>query len=153
STAGHLLGYLQRDPNGAVGRGKLLSYSLPDFRGQVGIEAGYDDCLHGQAGTKSVLVNNLGYRQTETTWSPAGAGTNVVLTLDLHVQQAAEHALQMSGPETRGAAVVMDVESGDILALASSPQLDPNVFIQGATTSEAARLADRKLRVQINRAT
>ena len=46
------------------------------------------------AGAKSVLVNNAGYRQTENVWSPAEPGQNVVLTLDLRIQQAAEQALQ-----------------------------------------------------------
>ena len=51
------------------------------------------------AGAKSVLVNNLGYRQTENIWSPAEPGRNVVLTIDLRIQQAAERALQGLWPD------------------------------------------------------
>jgi len=63
-----------------------------------------------------------GYRQTENVWAVAEPGNNVVLTIDLKVQQKAERALQIFGPNTRGALVVMDVETGDILAMASSPR-------------------------------
>jgi penicillin-binding protein 2 len=153
TTAGHLLGSVFRESGGAFSPTHQISYSLPEFYGQAGLEASYDECLRGHTGTKSVLVNNLGYRQAETTWIPAEAGTNVVLTIDLLLQQAVERALPIFGPETRGAAVVMEVDSGDILAMASSPELDPNVFVQGVTTNEFARLNDTTLRPEINRAT
>lgn len=57
------------------------------------------------------------------------------------------------GSETRGAAVVMDVQTGDLLAMASSPVVNPNHFVRGFTPGEKARLLDPKLRPQINRAT
>ena len=95
-----------------------------------GSKYGFDKELRGNAGAKSVLVNNLGYRQTENVWSPAEAGHNVVLTIDLRIQQAAENALRnVRGPATRGAVVVMDVRTGDVLAMASSPTFNPNDFI------------------------
>jgi penicillin-binding protein 2 len=152
ATAGHLLGSVVRESGGGSSPMHQISYSLPEFHGQAGLEWAYEEYLRGHTGTKSVLVNNLGYRQAETTWIPAEAGTNVVLTIDLLLQQAVERALRF-GPETRGAAVVMEVDSGDILAMASSPELDPNVFVQGVTTNELARLADETLRPEINRAT
>ena len=82
-------------------------------------------------GGKSVLVNNQGYRQSETILEPADPGSNVVLTIDLQLQQAAEQALSHGpyGDKTGGAVVVMDVNSGDILALASSPSYDPNFYV------------------------
>jgi penicillin-binding protein 2 len=151
--AAHVLGCLRRDDSSAEGEEAYFSYRLPDFRGLLGIEAGYDQLLRGRAGAKSVLVNNVGYRQTESIWSQAEPGRNVVLTLDAHVQRAAERALQVFGPVTRGAAIVMDVNSGDILALASSPTLNPNHFVQGLPPGERQRLFDPRLRPQINRAT
>jgi penicillin-binding protein 2 len=152
TAAAHILGSLRRDDSSAEGEDAFFSYRLPDYRGMVGIEAGFDRQLRGTAGAKSVLVNNVGYRQTENVWSPAAAGQNVVLTIDLRVQQAAEHALQSAyGPTTRGAAVVMDVITGDILALASSPTLNPNHFIQGFTHEEWERITE--LRAEINLAT
>jgi penicillin-binding protein 2 len=153
TTAAHLLGYLVRDDRSIEGEDAFFSYRLPDYRGAVGIEDGYDKQLHGRAGEKSVLVNNLGYRQTENVWSPVEPGRDVVLTIDLGIQQAAERALPVFGPTTRGAAVVMDVHSGDILALASSPTFNPNAYIPSLSPTENQWLNDPKLRPQINRAT
>ena len=152
TTAAHLLGSLRRDDSSAVGEEAFFSFRMPDYRGDLGIEYGFDKELRGTAGAKSVLVNNLGYRQTENIWSPAEPGHNVVLTIDLKIQQVAESALRnVRGPSTRGAVVVMDVHSGDILAMASSPTLDPNAFIHGISFEEMRRIND--LHAQKNRAT
>ncbi len=154
STASHLLGYLRRDDSSAEGEDAYFSYRMPDYRGLVGIEGGFDQQLRGRAGAKSVQVNNLGYRQTETIWSAAEAGQNVVLTIDVRIQQAAENSIRkLQGADARAAVVVMQVETGDILALASSPVSDPNYFIRGFTPGELARWDDNQLGVQKNRAT
>ena len=153
TTAAHVLGCLQRDDSSAEGEDAFFSYRLPDYRGLIGIEAGYDQQLRGKAGAKSVLVNNVGYRQTENIWTPAEAGQTVVLTIDLYIQRATERALPIFGPATRGAAVVMEVNTGDILALASAPTFNPNYFIQGFPAGESQRLSNEELRVQRNRAT
>jgi penicillin-binding protein 2 len=133
TTAVHLLGHLQFDNDSAEGEESYFTYRLPDYRGVVGIEYSYDPYLRGHAGGKSVLVNNQGYRQSESVWEAAEPGSNVVLTIDLRIQEAAEQALSnapisYAGP-VRGAAVVMDVNTGDVLALASSPTYDPNFFL------------------------
>lgn len=152
TTAAHLLGHLQRDDSSMEGEEAFFSFRLPDYRGIVGIEYGFDKELRGTAGAKSVLVNNAGYRQTENVWSPAEPGWNVVLTLDLAVQQAAERALQgVFGAATRGAVVVMDVRTGDILAMVSLPTLDPNWYVHGITHKQWQRITD--LNAEMNRAT
>ena len=69
TTACHVLGYLQFDDSSVEGEESFFSYRLPDYRGVLGIEAGFDKQLRGSAGAKSVLVNNVGYRQTERVWS------------------------------------------------------------------------------------
>jgi penicillin-binding protein 2 len=153
STAAHLLGYLVRDDSSAVDEDAFFNYRLPDYRGRVGIEGALDSELRGKAGVKSVLVNSLGYRQSEEIWTPAEPGRNVVLTLDLDVQQAGEAALRTLGSDTRGAVVVLDPHTGDVLALASAPAYDPNAFIPQISPQEFARLSDPTLRPQINRAT
>ncbi len=151
TTAAHLVGHLQRDDSSMEGEEAFFSFRLPDYRGSIGVEFGFDKALRGMAGAKSVLVNNAGYRQTENIWSPAGPGSNVVLTIDLRVQQAAEHALQVFGPGTRGAVVVMDVRNGDILTMASSPTFNPNSFLPNLSHAEARRIAE--LQAEKNRAT
>ena len=153
TVAAHLTGSVKRDNISVEGEEAFVSYRLPDYYGQIGIEAAYDKVLRGKAGVKSVLVNNLGFRQTENVWTPAEPGQNVVLTLDLPLQQKAEHALQIFGPGTRGAAVVMDVETGDVLVMASSPTIDPNDSVQGYPPGELTRRADKELRPERNRAT
>ncbi len=153
TTAAHLLGHVRRDTSSAEGEDAFFDYPLPIYRGVVGIEAGFDQHLRGRPGAKSVLVNSLGYRQAETIWAEASPGDNVVLTIDLTIQQAAEKALHRLGPTTRGAVVVLDPRDGDILALASSPAYDPNMFVQGLTAADWERLNDERLRPQINRAT
>jgi len=144
STAAHLLGHLQRDDSSAEGEESYFTYRLPDYRGTVGIEFGFDPYLRGHAGGKSVLVNNQGYRQSESVWEAAEPGSNLVLTIDLQLQQAAEHALKNgpAGEHTRGAVVVMDVNTGDILTMASSPTYNPNHYIYGFPPGEYQRVQD-----------
>ncbi len=153
ATAAHVLGYLTRDDRSYEGEEAFFSYRLPDYRGVVGIEAGFDAQLRGRAGAKSVLVNNLGYKQSENIWTEADPGQNVVLTLDVRLQLAAEHALLQAGARARGAAVIMDVRNGDILAMASIPAPNPNFFVQGFPPGEWDKLNDEDMRPQINRAT
>ena len=142
NTAAHLLGELHRDDSSKEGEDADFNYRMPDYHGVTGIECGFDAQLRGRAGAKSVLVNNLGYRQTENIWSPAEPGSNVVLTIDVRIQRAAEHALQRAADSgtPRGAAVVMDVQTGDILALASSPAFNPNDFARPISSAELQQL-------------
>jgi penicillin-binding protein 2 len=151
TTAAHVLGHLKRDDDSKEGEDAFFSFRLPDYRGVVGVEYGFDKDLRGMAGAKSVLVNNAGYRQTENVWSPAEPGRNIVLTIDVRIQQAAEKALQVLGPATHGAAVVMDVHTGDILAMASSPTYNPNSFVPSLSRADAQRLTETQ--AEKNRAT
>jgi penicillin-binding protein 2 len=148
TTTGHLLGYLQRDDDSQEGEDPVFNYRLPDYRGVVGVEGGFDAQLRGRAGAEAVLVNNLGYRQPENILSPSEPGHNVVLTIDLDIQRAAEESFVVhQGTNGRGAIVVMDVRSGDVLAMVSSPEINP-VF----ASNSPAYLNDPKLQPQLNRA-
>lgn len=155
TSAAHVLGHLQRDDRSKWGEEAYFSYRLPDYRGVVGVEGYYDTELRGHAGSKSVLVNNLGYRQGENIWEEAQPGTNIVLTIDLRIQKEAERALarRVVAPKKAGAVVVMDVQTGDILALVSLPSYDPNVFLPQISQEDYAELSDPVTRPQINRAT
>ena len=104
--AAHVLGSVKGDDSSAEGEEAFFSYRLSDYRGQLGVEFGYDNYLRGKAGVKSVVVNNVGYRQAENVWQAVEPGKNVVLTIDLPVQRKAERALQIYGAVTRGALVV-----------------------------------------------
>jgi penicillin-binding protein 2 len=155
TTAAHLLGHLQRDDSSEEGEESYFWYRLPDYRGIVGVEYSLDSVLRGHAGGKSVLVNNQGYRQSESVWEPVEPGSNVVLTLDLRIQQVAEQALATAATTyttpVRGAAIVMDVNTGDILALASAPVFNPNDYVQGFAPGEYTKM--QELTAEKNRAT
>jgi penicillin-binding protein 2 len=149
TTAAHLIGYVLRDDRSAEGEDAYFDYRLPDYSGKVGIEAGFDSQLHGQAGEESLVINSRGYRQTENILDPPEPGQNVMLTVDLDIQRAAEKSLlEHQGADARAAVVVMDVRSGDVLAMVSSPAINP-VYM----SNSPAYLNDPKLQPQINRAT
>lgn len=156
SLAAHALGYVQKDREKALPEEDEIDfhYRLPDYTGVTGLEAGFDEDLRGRPGAKAILVNNVGYRQSEQSWGQSSPGRNVVLTLDLEIQKAAERALALSGPDTRGAAVVLDCRTGDLLALASAPAYDLNLFVRPRdfSTNEWTRLNDPVLTPQYNRA-
>lgn len=157
NSAAHVVGYLTRDDSSAKDEDAFFNYRMPDYRGRIGIERTFDEELRGRAGVKSMLVNSMGYRQSETVWAQAEPGKNVVLTLDLTVQQTAERALLEAAPYTHtrrvlGAAVVMDPWTGDIIAMASVPSFDPNEFIPFITPENYAKFTDDVVRLESNRA-
>jgi penicillin-binding protein 2 len=134
SLAAHVLGYMrprQRTSNDQSATLQMsFDYELPDFMGKYGLEGEYEEQLSGEPGAKSILVNNMIYRQDEEEWLPSLPGKHLYLTLDTKIQKAAEDALSYLDPnqQRRGAIVVMDCTNGDVLALASAPTFDPNIF-------------------------
>ena len=130
--AAHVLGYLTRSDESAADELSSYNYPLPYYRGLFGIELSLDEELRGRAGAKSVLVNNLGYRQRETDLVAVEAGKNVTLTIDTNIQTVAARALTdatVASRPVRGAAVVLDVRTGEVIAMASSPAFNPNDWI------------------------
>ncbi|HTD84946.1 MAG TPA: penicillin-binding transpeptidase domain-containing protein [Candidatus Binatia bacterium] len=149
----HMVGFLRRDDSSMKDEDAFFNFRLPDFKGQVGLEGAFDQVLRGRAGVKSVLVNNLGYRQSETIWAPADPGKNLVLTINLDLQHAAEKALAGAQPDVRGAVVIMDPNNGDILALVSIPSYDPNLFLPRVNRAHWDMLMDEDLKPTRSRAT
>lgn len=127
--AAHVLGYLTRDDDARDFEDQSFNYSQPTYHGAVGVERGFDEALSGEPGLKSVVVDSLCYRESETVWRAAKPGRNLTLTLDADLQRAVVESFAELGPFTRGAAVVMDVRNGDVLALVSAPAFDPNEFL------------------------
>jgi penicillin-binding protein 2 len=154
NTAAHLLGYLSHED-----ASDEQNYNFPaaGFAGASGIEKIYDNDLHGEAGERSVVINNYGFRQSETVGSPPVPGQNIILTIDADVQKAADIALQSrAGQSLHGAVIVMDVRNGDILAMASAPTFNPNHFVQHPDPQvweqEWLRWTNEDLQVQMNHA-
>ena len=110
-------------------------YKHPDMRlGKSGVELFAEEWLTGQSGYQRVVVNADG-RIIERLPSPENApvaGNDLVLSFDAEIQKA---AIRRFGDES-GAAVVMDIESGEILALVSTPAFNPNDFVSGISTAK-----------------
>jgi penicillin-binding protein 2 len=123
--AAHIVGYVGRaDPKPADEGGLRIHYSLPDIEGRCGIERSLDETLAGVPGGTLIRVGASGYKYREEERIDPIPGFDVKLTLDLRVQRLAVDALE----GWRGAVVVMDPNNGDVLAIASAPAFDPNLF-------------------------
>ena len=131
-SAAHVLGYV-----GPVAESELTGdplLELPGFRiGKSGIERQYDSLLRGQAGTSQVEVNAYGRVIRELTRVEGQAGQELVLTVDTGLQTFAHQRLM---GERSAAVVVLDVQSGDVLALSSVPSFDPRAFNIGLSSDE-----------------
>jgi len=151
--AAHVLGHLQKVQESLEGEVAFFNYPMWVYRGVVGIEAGFDSVLRGRSGVKHVILNSLGYKHEECMIEEPIPGSRVELTLDFEIQSVAEAALRKLGSRVRGAIVVLDCQTGEILALVSSPAFDPNLFVRGLTKGEWNDLNDPELRPMLNRAT
>jgi penicillin-binding protein 2 len=110
-------------------------YRPGDIIGQEGLEAVYDEYLRGRDGYRKVIVDSRGHIQNEVERIEPQSGQDIVTTIDLDLQQAAEDQLRKS-PQGRGVIIAMDPNNGEIFALASAPTFDPNLFSQRITTKE-----------------
>ena len=106
-----------------------------DIIGQSGIEQIYDDYLRGKDGYREVVVDSRGRIQDEIETVAPTPGRDLVTTIDLDLQKAAEEQLRTSVTQ-RGVIIAMDPNNGEIFALASFPNFDPNLFSQRITTKE-----------------
>ncbi len=128
-------GYLQDDND------PLLQ--IPRFQvGKTGVEAKLEHGLRGAAGTKRIEVNAVGRVMRELGREEGRKGDALQLTLDSMLQ----NYLQARLGEESASAVVVDVEHGDILAMASSPAFDPNKFVRGITVADYNALQDSEYR-------
>ncbi len=125
--AAHIVGYVGRVAPLSVKPIENKDLIFPDSEGREGLEQVFDDQLRGTPGVLNLTLNAEGKRTTERIVQQPVPGYNVITTLDLKVQKACEDALAKSG--RRGAVVVIDPRSGEILGMASRPSFDPNAFI------------------------
>ncbi len=130
AAAAHLLGYVAAVSEAELTGEPLLA--LPEFRvGKDGIEKVHDLRLRGKAGASEVEVNAIGRAIRELARREGQPGDEVVLSIDMALQKFAYDRL---GDES-ASVVVMDVHSGEVLALVSTPSFDPNAFTKGITTA------------------
>jgi len=154
-----MLGYLLPIPEEGEDEYVELGYDpATDRVGVAGVEAIYEDALRGQKGRRIIEEDVLGrmIRVVEEQAAPV-PGDNVYLTLDLELQQFVEEALQlgMADPDVnapRGVALVMNPQTGEILAMVSLPTYDNNLFTKVITTNDWQRLSEDTHRPMINHA-
>ncbi len=112
---------------------------IPKFQiGKVGVETKLEEDLRGKAGSKRIEVNAAGRVMRELSRDPGTPGKDVKLTIDARLQNFAQTRLKGES----AAAVVMDCENGDLLALGSAPAFDPNLFVRGISTADYRVLTD-----------
>ena len=133
----HVLGYVGEISPEQLEQSKFKSkgYKPGDVIGVEGIEAFYDDTLRGRDGYRKVVVDSRGHIQDEIEKVEPQAGQDLVTTIDLDLQETAEQQLRDS-PSKRGVIIAMDPNNGEILALASAPTFDPNLFSQRISSKE-----------------
>ena len=144
----HVVGYVGRIDEAALQRIDPAQYSGTSHVGKTGVERAYEGMLHGQVGYQHVETNAQGRRLRVLERVSPAPGSDLYLHLDADLQREALAAL---GAES-GAVVAIDPASGGVLALASSPTFDPNLFVNGIDSKTYGELSRSRLRPLFNRA-
>ena len=133
----HVLGYVgEISPEQVKQQSyKDKGYKPGDIIGQSGLEQTYDEYLRGKDGYREVVVDSRGRIQDEIETVQPTPGQDLITTIDLDLQLAAEEQLRTSVTQ-RGVIIAMDPNNGEVLALASYPTFDPNIFSQRIGTKE-----------------
>ncbi|MCL2526263.1 MAG: penicillin-binding protein 2 [Coriobacteriia bacterium] len=151
SVAAHVLGYTGNITEAEMGQAAFEGYQASDVVGKTGVERSFEHILQGVRGTRELEVNAQGRLQRVVSETEPTAGQDIYLTLDVNTQMATEQALldamsvaQRDGHEdaTAASAVVMKVDTGEVLALASYPTYYPEEFIGGIPQDRWAELTD-----------
>ncbi|MDX2080986.1 MAG: penicillin-binding protein 2 [Terrimicrobiaceae bacterium] len=150
SLAAHVLGYVGM-PNDLDKLPDIRDFNFyePDMEGKAQIELYLNDVLKGKPGVRVLQRNVKGIIEGEISRREPVQGDNVFLTLDARIQYITERALRSVG---RGAAVVINPNNGDILAMASVPSFDPNLFIPSIKAADWTGLVQDETNPLLNRA-
>ena len=138
--AGQIVGYsgkTGRNPDGVIDNHEVL---WPETEGREGLEQTFNQVLTGKHGEYKITFDKDGRKTSEKIVTPPVPGHTVITTLDLHLQELAEKALEAKAK--RGAIVVVDPNTGDILAMASWPTYNPNSFTPTISTEKFKALQD-----------
>jgi penicillin-binding protein 2 len=159
--AAHVLGYVGPLTETDLLKGNGKQYFRSETIGKTGLEIQYDSFLRGEPGIRTVIVDRKESITRESQNTKPVAGDHLVTSLDVRLQASAEKALKDAVMRGRasghtsdsGAAIVMDIKTGRILALASYPTYDPNAWEKGLTVQQASDLFSEKKAVPaLNRA-
>lgn len=161
SLASHILGYI-----GPINQEELEEnegYSINDYIGKAGIESLFEKYLKGENGKKQTDMTVDGVISAEYVTKEAVAGDDVVLTIDANLQEVAEIALKNNIEKissggfaeqrdvSNGAVVALDVKTGEVLAMASFPDFEPELFIDGISNQKWSEYTQKGKSALINR--
>lgn len=138
--AGHIIGYAGRSGRGSDGPIQNNEMLWPPTEGREGLEQTFNDQLTGKNGQLNIVFDATGKKTSEKIVIPPQPGFNVVTTLDENVQLLAEEALSKGAK--KGALVVLDPKTGDVLAMASTPCYNPNDFVPAISAQSFKALQD-----------
>ncbi|MGQ9573318.1 MAG: penicillin-binding protein 2 [Dehalococcoidia bacterium] len=149
----HILGYVGRISGEEYAALKDEGYFFNDQLGKTGIELEYEDMLRGKPGKKLIEVDASGRQQDVVDSRASRPGENVVLTIDLELQRRTADILrEFMGASDNAAAVVMDVRTGEILAMVSLPTYDNNLFSKTVSEEELDALLNEPGKPLVNHA-
>ncbi|MFW9081183.1 penicillin-binding protein 2 [Pseudomonas sp. P2757] len=143
----HSIGYVGRINEKESKILDSVEYRGTQSIGKTGIERFYEPQLHGHVGYEEVETNAQGRVLRVLKHTDPVPGKNIVLSLDVKLQQAAEAALG----DRRGSVVALDPSTGEVLAMVSNPSFDPNLFVTGISSKEYSALRDSIDRPLFNR--
>jgi penicillin-binding protein 2 len=138
--ASHVIGYLGEISEAQLNSGEYPDAKPGDLIGKFGVEGRWQKYLNGLRGGEQVEVDAAGRRLKVLSRKPPSSGYNLGLTIDKNLQLAAERNLK----DKAGAIVAMNPNTGEILAMASRPAFDPNVFLRGVDKAQWANMVSGK---------
>ena len=164
--ASHLIGYVSKIGDKELKEDKEEVYTQNSLVGKAGIEKSLEKELRGENGISKKEVNSFGGVTSEMPTKNITSGKNVTLTIDIRLQKVAEEALAKTIVDTRegvykkkfadaasGAVCVLDVETGEVLAMASNPTYNPNLFVNGISQNDWDAINSNEHRPMFNRVT
>lgn len=144
----HSVGYVGRINEKETKQLDPTQYRGTQSIGKTGIERFYEPELHGKVGFEEVETNAQGRVMRVLRHTDAVPGKNIVLSLDIKLQEAAEEALG----DRRGSIIAIDPKTGEVLAMVSKPSFDPNLFVTGISSKDYSGLRDSIDKPLFNRA-
>jgi len=144
---GHILGYIGEINDEELFRLRKDGYNPGDWIGKRGVERIYDRYLRGEPGGFQVEVNPAGIQKRTVSYKPPTPGKTLRLSIDFETQKIAEDMLE----GLAGSVVAVDPRNGEILALASVPSYDPNLFVSGISVKDWNKLLSDPMKPLQNR--